>query len=710
MDFLESISPLIWIIVGVVIVFILGFIALVSRFLKKIEPGKALIIVAPFSRRKMKVRFSGGFVFPIIHRMEIMDISTKKLEVSRSGQDGLICMDNIRADITVNFYVRINNTEEDVLNVAQSIGVARASEESTLHELFQAKFSEALKTVGKKMEFAELFQERDRFKDAILEVIGTHLGGYSLEDTAIDYLQQTPMTKLDELDIMDSEGIRKITELTSTQSIETNRIQREKEETIKKRDVEARERILELERQQKEAEERQRREIANVTSKENAEIGKVDAEERLRSESARIASDEQIQVADVNRARQVEVAEKNKERTVAVETERVERERQLEATEREKLVALAQIEKEREVENEKKNIQDIIRQRVAVERTVAEEEERTADTRAHAAAEREKRVAILKAEEQAEGQLVKDIKIAEARERAATHTAKERELLAEGERVSAEKIAEAKRILADGVIAEESAPGLATVKVKEADADAIRKVGEAEADSSRMRYGAEADGIRTKGLAEVEVKDKDSDAVRKMGSAEAEALKEKYRAEADGIQSKAKAMQAYDAANREHEEFRLRLEAEKEISFKRIDMQRELAESQAKVISSGLQNAKIDIVGGEGHLFDRIAKAVGDGKVVSSYFDRNETLSGVRDALLQPGEGNLVVRIRKMIEAAGLTSTSLRNLSVARLLDKLSGETKDGGTKSELAGLKQLVASLGLSDLSASTILEADKG
>ena len=64
-----------------------------------------------------------------------MDISVKRIEIFRHGSEGLICMDNVRADIKVAFFVRVNNTEEDVLKVAQSIGVKRASQQSALVEL-----------------------------------------------------------------------------------------------------------------------------------------------------------------------------------------------------------------------------------------------------------------------------------------------------------------------------------------------------------------------------------------------------------------------------------------------------------------------------------------------------------------------------------------------------------------------------------------------
>ena len=111
-----------------------------------------------------------------------MDLSVKTIEIDRRGKEGLICNDNIRADINVTFFVRVNKTRDDVLKVAQSIGCVRASDPKTLEELFTAKFAEALKTVGKHFKFEELYTKRDDFKDKIIKVIGKDLNGFILDD------------------------------------------------------------------------------------------------------------------------------------------------------------------------------------------------------------------------------------------------------------------------------------------------------------------------------------------------------------------------------------------------------------------------------------------------------------------------------------------------------------------------------------------------
>ena len=132
--------------VGILAIFIFGMLVMFAKFYHKVEQGYAMIVNT--LRAEPEVTFTGRMVYPIIHKSEIMDIALKTVEIDRSGTEGLICRDNLRADIKVKFFVRVNKTAEDVLKVAQGIGCQRASSPEILEELFSAKFSEALKTVG----------------------------------------------------------------------------------------------------------------------------------------------------------------------------------------------------------------------------------------------------------------------------------------------------------------------------------------------------------------------------------------------------------------------------------------------------------------------------------------------------------------------------------------------------------------------------------
>jgi uncharacterized membrane protein YqiK len=592
---------------GILVVALFVIAVMIAKFYRKVEQGKALIV------NKMKaepeVTFTGATVLPIIHKAEVMDISVKTIEIDRRAKDGLICRDNIRADIKVTFFVRVNKTVEDVIKVAQSIGCARASDRETLEALFSAKFSEGLKTVGKQLDFVDLYTKRHEFRDAIITLIGRDLNGYVLEDAAIDYLEQTPIINLDPMNILDAQGIRKITELTSTEHVRTNEFQNNERKLTKKQDVEAAEAILELDRQQADATAKQQREIESVRAREAAELLKIQAEERWRSEQARIATDEQVAVGEQNKNRQIEVAVKNRERVIGIETERVEKDRALEQVGRERAVELSRIEKEKALEVERKNIQEVIRERVAVEHSVVEQEERIKTLKVVEDANRSRQAVIIAAEAEAQERLVKDIKAAEAAEQASVHQAKERITLADADMEAADREARAKIRRAEGTQAEDAASGLANAKVKEADAVASEKYG----------------------LAQARVKEADAAALTKLGAAEASVMREKALAEAQGIQEKAQAMAQLDDATRGHEEFRLRIDNERLLGVESIKARLEVEQAKAQILGDALRSAKIDIVGGDGQFLDRIVNSIGLGKSIDSLVAQSETARAVLD-------------------------------------------------------------------------------
>ncbi|WP_078120449.1 flotillin family protein [Thiosocius teredinicola] len=619
--------------VGIFFVVLLGIAALFKAFYIKVEQGTALIVNDMTS--KPKVHFTGALVYPIIYKKELMRISLITLEVDRRGKDGLICRDNMRADITVAFYLRVNETAEDVLKVAKSIGAGRASDKDAVYELFAAKFSEALKTVGKQIEFVQLFENRQDFRDKIIEVIGNDLNGYVLEDVAIDYLEQTPKNSLDPANILDAEGIKKITELTATQNVRTNELERDEELAIKKKNVETVEAMLSLERQQADAEAKQQREIASIQAREEAETVKVQEEERRKAEATKIQVEQDLAVQTENQQREIEVAEQNRQRAVVIEQERVTRARDLEIVARNREVELQTIEAEKAIEVEKKEIANVIRERVMVDKTVAVEEERIKEVREVSEADRQKQVQVLAAEAAANEEKVKQVTAAAAEQESARFHAEEITVMAQAELEAAAKKADGQKKLAEGLQAERAAPGLADVRVQEARADAIEKEGLAESRVISAKGDAEAQVINSKGDAEAKVilakGTAEAQTQKEIGMAAADVTREQFKAEADGLVEKFEAMGTMSDQAREHEEFRMSLETAFKEAIASIEAGKDVARENADVLAKALEKSNIDIVGGEGHFFDTFAKSLSLGKAVDGFASK----SGLVEALVE---------------------------------------------------------------------------
>ncbi|MBZ9750689.1 hypothetical protein K7W42_07415 [Deinococcus sp. HMF7604] len=623
---------------GIFFVVLLVLVGMVRAFYVKVEQGTALIVNDLSARPK--VRFTGALVVPVLYKAESMRISLITLQVDRRGKEGLICKDNIRADITVAYYLRVNETPEDVLKVAKAIGAGRASDHKAVDELFNAKFSEALKTVGKKFDFIELFEKREEFRDAVVNVIGRDLNGYVLEDVAIDYLEQTPKAMLDQNNIMDAEGIRKITQLTAAQNVVTNELEQNERLAVTKKNVETREATLALERQQAEAVARQQREIETIQARERAETEKVKEEQRLIAEQARIQTTEQVEIREQERQRQVEVAEQNRRRAVSIEAERVARAAKMEAVTTDREVKLQEVERDKAVEQGVMDVANITRERIAIDKTVAQEEERINEVREVSAADRAKQVRVLAAEASAQETLVKEIKAAEAAETAARSRAAELTTRAQAEFDAASRQADAKKLLAEATQAEQAAPGLAQARVQEASAAAIEKVGaaearvmEAKAEAQYKQGSADArvlsERLSAQAEGETRMGQARASATEALGLAEAAATLKKMTAEAEGLTGKFGAMGQMSPEARSHEEYRMALDTSLQQALASIEAGKAISKENAEVIASALRGAKIDLVGGEGGMFEALSKALSLGKAVEGFTQKSPLVQSV---------------------------------------------------------------------------------
>jgi flotillin len=133
----------------------------------------------------------GIWIFPVLHRADVLDLSMKRIEIVRRGDEALVCRDGERADVTVAFLMRVNHTRDDILHVARTVGCGRIGDPQALFELFGPKFSLALTKAARQFDFAELDDERERFREAVLRITGTETDGFVV-DAVVESVTRGP--------------------------------------------------------------------------------------------------------------------------------------------------------------------------------------------------------------------------------------------------------------------------------------------------------------------------------------------------------------------------------------------------------------------------------------------------------------------------------------------------------------------------------------
>jgi hypothetical protein len=144
----------------------------------------------------------------------------------------------------------------------------------------------------------------------------------------------------------------------------------------------------------------------------------------------------------------------------------------------------------------------------------------------------------------------------------------------------------------------------------------------------------------------------------------------------------------------------LRLDKELKVDLAEINIQKEIADAQASVLSEALKAANIDIVGGETMFFDQIVGQITKAKGFDRLVKHSDNIQDVKDAILGSNDvkGNLLEKVRDFADKYNVSSEDLKNLSVASILMDLKSKTSDNDESNLFSNLMNLAKGLGLSD------------
>jgi flotillin len=422
---------------GIGLTVLSGTLMVITRLYTKTKASEAFVRTGMGGMKIIKD--GGSIVIPVIHQIVKISLRTLRLDVGREGPDALITKDKLRADIKAEFFVRVMPDDDSIKNAARSFGELM-DDERYVGKLVEDKLISALRTIAATKTLEELNTQRDEFVKQVTDIVTPDLAhnGLTLEVATISRLDQTALQNLRDDNVFDAQGKRTIAAITQEQATARNDLERAGEQARKRKDVETRQAMLALERQQAEAEAEQQSMIAVVTAQKMREA----KEKQIEAERA-------IEIAGVQKAQAVEVAQRMQQQAV-------------ETAERKKLEAITQADQDLEVAKRK--------QQEAVAK--AESERAAAEALlAKAEADREtERQAIVTVQVRAEAERAKTTQIIGA-QADAERKFTEAQRAADGEAYRLQKEAEGKKAAADAEAEAVTKKALAEASAKKALAD-----------------------------------------------------------------------------------------------------------------------------------------------------------------------------------------------------------------------------------------------
>jgi flotillin len=402
--------------IGLVAILAIGLV--IARLYARAEKDRSYVRTGLGGQ---KVVLDGGsIVLPVFQSIRWVNLQTLRLDVRRENADAMITKDRMRVDIGVEFYVRVKPDQQSIALAAQTLG-DRTNDADALRELVEAKFVDALRSVAATMALADLQEKRADFVRRVQETVASdlELNGLELESASLTKLDQTDTKFFNPNNAFDAEGLAALTKITEAKRQERNLTVRAAEVAIAQQDLEARQKTLDIDRQKKEAELSQERDIVNKTAETRAAAALKEAEAQRAEAEARITTQQAVALREAEAKQAQEQARISAELAIqqrkieadrTAETLAIGKKRDIELADQERAIAVAdrsRAESDARAEAEKARALAI----------AAEESVTTAQQ--VAIAERERQIAVLAARQAAEQEATKVTVQAQAERNAA---------------------------------------------------------------------------------------------------------------------------------------------------------------------------------------------------------------------------------------------------------------------------------------------------
>ena len=293
-----------------------------------------------------KVVLGGGaFVLPIVHDVIPVNMNTLRLEVVRGRDKALITRDRLRVDVTAEFYVRVQASDQAVADAAQTLGM-RTLEPERLKELLEGKFVDALRTVAATMTMEDMHEQRGEYVKRVRASVAGDLtmNGLELEAASLTQLDQTGLEFFNASNAFDAEGMTRLTERIEQRKKQRNDIEQDTLIAIRNKNLEAEKLQLEIDRESEYARIGQQREVEIARVRQRAELTRERAEKEQEGEAATITSKLAIEQARLRAELTVEQQRIVKEREL--QSAEIGRRQALELAEQGRAIAIAQQSKE----------------------------------------------------------------------------------------------------------------------------------------------------------------------------------------------------------------------------------------------------------------------------------------------------------------------------------------------------------------------------
>lgn len=285
--------------VVIFIVVLLVGIWFLQRFYAKATLETALVRTGMGGRR---VLTDGGCIaLPILHQVQRVSMQTAAIEIVRSGRDAVLTADQLRADLAMEFELRIAPDTGSIATAAQAFGHRIARSGDAIAEVLSGALINAVHSAAAARGLTEIHLNRAEFTKDVADMVADHAKrlGLDLVSASLISVDQSDLSGRDENNAFNATGMRRLAELVAEERKARIAIETSTEVVVREHRLSQHQRQIELKKAEREAEIAQQEHLARLEAEAESRSAQTRAEAHRASEAVRIAEERMTKSAQV---------------------------------------------------------------------------------------------------------------------------------------------------------------------------------------------------------------------------------------------------------------------------------------------------------------------------------------------------------------------------------------------------------------------------
>lgn len=171
--------------IAAVVIGIVFCVLLVTSW-KKASPGSALVRTGMGN----KVALAGMFVFPIVHSVKVLDVTSKRVDLACRGDEAVKFASNQLAEADVLFDLGPSHSDEQVAKAISTLGIDKIESKDAVSERFTPILLGVVTTTALQFDLAMVEDDRASFERALQDAVDLETEfGYTIHRVTVGRIE-----------------------------------------------------------------------------------------------------------------------------------------------------------------------------------------------------------------------------------------------------------------------------------------------------------------------------------------------------------------------------------------------------------------------------------------------------------------------------------------------------------------------------------------